>query len=78
MTHRRTIQCGREGIAVSIGSTLPHQVTTGDLSYGQTQRCQAWPEIPPTSAAAVHGLKSINEHDGDTVKGSREDAGDWW
>ena len=50
MTHRRIILCGRERIAVSIGSKLPHQVTSGDLSYGQRQRCQVWPEIPPTSA----------------------------
>ena len=32
MTRRRTTLCGREGIAVSIGSKLPHQEINGDPS----------------------------------------------
>ena len=45
MTHRRIIQCGREEIAVSIGSKLPHQETSGGLDYDQKQSCQVWLEI---------------------------------
>ena len=42
MTHRRIIPCGREEIAVSIGSKLPHQETSGGLDYDQKQSCQVW------------------------------------
>ena len=30
------------------------------------------------ASAAVHGLKSIHEYEGDAVKGSRGDAEHWW
>ena len=30
------------------------------------------------ASAAAHRLKSINESEGDAVKGSRSDAGQWW
>ena len=30
------------------------------------------------ASAAMHGLKSIHEHDGDAVKGTRGDAKHWW
>ena len=45
MTHRGIILCGRERIAVSIGSKLPHQEINGGLSYDRRQRCQVWQEI---------------------------------
>ena len=78
MIHRRTILCGREKIAVSIGSRLPHQEINGGLSYDRRQRCQVWQEIPLMPALYLTALKSINESEGDAVKGSRSDAGRWW
>ena len=44
MIHRVTTPCGKEGIAISIGSKLPHQEINGDLDYDLKQRCQVWPE----------------------------------
>ena len=44
MIHRMTTPCGKGGIAISIGSKLPHQEINGDLDYDQKQRCLVWLE----------------------------------
>ena len=78
MTHRKTILCGREGIAVSIGSKLPHQVIQWRPKLrSETEMSSVAGDTSDVSAAA-HGLKSIREYDGDAVKGSRGDAEHWW
>ena len=50
MTHRMITPCGKGGIAVSIGSKLPHQDINGDLDYDQKQRCLVWLETPQMPA----------------------------
>ena len=44
MIHRMITPCGKGGIAINIGSKLPHQEINGDLDYVLKQRCQVWLE----------------------------------
>ena len=44
MIHGMTTPCGKGGIAISIGSKLPHQEINGDLDYDQKRRCLVWLE----------------------------------
>ena len=74
MIHGMTTPCGRGRIAISIGSMLPHQEISGDLSYDRMERC---PSVASDASAATRRLKSIYESEGDAVKGTRSDAGYW-
>ena len=64
MIHRMTTPCGREGIAVSIGSILPHQEISGSRSYDRMERCQVWQEtlqMPVLQLAASRASMKVKE-----------------
>ena len=78
MIHRMITPCGKGGIAINIGSKLPHQEINGDLDYDLKQRCQVWLETLRMPALRFHRLNSINEHEGDAVRDPRSDARYRW
>ena len=76
--HRRTILCGREGDS---SQYWKQAASSGDQwrpkLRSETEMSSVAGDTSDASAA-VHRSKSINESEGDAVKGFRNDAGHWW